>query len=127
MNTTIEIAGIYPVEANVPVHLIEILIKNSKASFDLVEITQEIPDKPKQNWQVPWDEKILDQADENVIADYFSIRERPELWIGNVRMAFFFHYLDISKPLITPFGLANLPIESKKPNRLITIEYESPH
>lgn len=126
MNITIEIVGVYRVEANASVHLIEILIKNSKASFDLAEITQRIPNESKQLWQVPWDEKILDQAGEKIITDDFLAIKKPELWIGDVRMAFFFHNLDFSKPLITPFGPVNLPIESVKPLRLSGIDYERP-
>lgn len=127
MNTTIDVIGVYHVEADVPVHLIEILAKNSNGIFDLAEITQEIPDQSRRNWQAPWDEKILDHAGEKIIADYFSAREKPELWIGNIRMAFFFHYLDFSRPLLTPFGPITLSNECPKPNRLSEIEYESPN
>ena len=128
MNTTIDVIGIYyvDVDVDVPVHLIEILVKSSNGIFDLAKITQEIPDQSRRNWQAPWDEKILDHTGKKIIADYFSAREKPELWIGNIRMAFFFHYLDSSKPLITPFGLITLPIESAKPNRLSEIKYEPP-
>lgn len=76
MNTT-DVIGIYPVELNKPVHLIEILIKNSESVFDLTEITQAIPNQPKLNWQVPWGEKILDNAGETVIADCFVANEKP--------------------------------------------------
>ena len=127
MNTTIDVIGVYDVEANAPVHLIEILVKNSNSIFDLAEITQEIPDQPRRNWQAPWDEKILDHAGKKIIADYFTAREKPELWIGNIRMAFFFHYLDFSRPLMTPFGPITLSNEGSKPNRLSEIEYESPN
>lgn len=125
MNTTIDVIGIY--DADVPVHLIEILVKNSNGIFDLAEITQEIPDQSRRNWQAPWDEKILDHTGKKIIADYFSAREKPELWIGNIRMAFFFHYLDFSRPLMTPFGPIILSNEGPKPNRLSEIEYESPN
>ena len=127
MNTTIDVLGVYHVEADMPVHLIEILAKNSSGIFDLAEITQEIPDQERRNWQVPWDEKILDHTGEKIIADCFSLKERPELWIGDIRITFFFHYLDFSRPLITPFGPIVLSNESPRPNRLSEIEYELPN
>ena len=126
MNTTINVVGVYKIEADQPVHLIEILVKNSEGIFDLSEITQEIPNQPKLNWQVPWDEKILDSAGEKVIADCFTANEKPELWVGNIRMLFFFHYVDFSKPLITPFGTVPLSNESPKPSRLSEIAFEAP-
>lgn len=126
MNTTVEVIGIYPIELNKPVHLIEILIKNSEGVFDLTEITQAVPNQPKLNWQVPWEEKILDGAGERVIADCFAANEKPELWVGNVRMVFFFHNVDFSRPLITPFGRVTLPSESPMPNRLSEIAYGTP-
>lgn len=126
MDTTVDVVGVYRIESHETVHLVEILVNNSKGVFDLSEFTQEISDQQKENWQVPWDEKILDIQGEKILADYFSVKEKPELWMGNVRIAFFFHYLDFSKPLITPFGLVTLSNESLIPNRLAEIEYESP-
>lgn len=126
MNPAIDVIGIYRVETDQSVHLIEILVKNLKGKFDLSEITQEIDGQPKRNWQVPWDEKILDSAGERVIADCFLAEQKPELWMGNIRMVFFFHHINFSKPLITPFGPLNLLNESSRPDRLSEIAYESP-
>ncbi len=126
MNTTIEVIGIYPTEADESVHLVEILVRNSEGRFDLSEFTQEVNGQPKQNWQVPWDERILDSIGEKVIADSFSVKKKPELWNGIVRLTFFFHYLDFFKPLITPFGLVPLINQKSKPDRLSEIEYKSP-
>jgi hypothetical protein len=126
MRATIEIVGVYPIEAREPVHLIEIQVKNSKGVFDVGKFTQEVPNTPKSNWQVPYDEKILDPTGEKIVADGFLATGKRELWTGNVRMAFFFHYLDLSQPLKTPFGDIALPHETEKPRRLSAIKYVAP-
>ena len=43
---------------------------------------------------------------------------------GQIRYAFFFHYLDFMKPLITPAGSLSLPKPTSKPAQLKDIEYE---
>jgi hypothetical protein len=126
MDTTVEIIGVYPVDAEEPVHIIEILVKNSKDIFDLSEFTQDIHAQPKEGWQVPWDEKLLDIDGRKVVADDLLLSKKHQLWIGDIRIIFFFHYLDFSKALITPFGPVNLPEERPRPERLSQINYESP-
>ena len=126
MPTTVEIIGLHPVQASEPVYLLEILVRNSEGVFEIVKFTQELPGEPIDNWQVPYDEKILDADGDKVIADGFGAEDMPELWIGNVRLAFFFHFLDLSKPLMTPFGDVALPPESDMPSRLSIIEYQEP-
>lgn len=71
-------------------------------------------------------EHILNADGTMILADDLDASRKPELWKGNVRMAFFFHYLDITRPLRTPFGEIPLPKESKLPKRLKIIKYESP-
>jgi hypothetical protein len=43
-----------------------------------------------------------------------------------LRAAFFFHYLDLSQPLLTPFGPVTVPPESPVPPHLAAIKYEQP-
>ena len=104
MAPRIEILGIHRVEAAEPCHLIELVVRNSGGRFDIGSFTQEIPDQPQDNWQVPWDEVFLDSAGESVVSSRFSTRD--------VRIAFFFHYLDHQRPLITPFGNVDVPDEN---------------
>jgi len=122
----IRVIGIYPVEADEPVHLIEVSVLGAQGIFDLGNITQEIPEKPRDNWQVPYMEQILSVSGDEVLADDYEASMRPDLWQGNVRLVFFFHYLDFERPLQTPFGLVQLPAESELPDRLSMIEYEQP-
>jgi hypothetical protein len=74
--------------------------------FDWAEVTQEIPHQPKENWQVAYNEEPLDESGR--------------------RWAFFFHYLDLKKPLLTPVGEVPLPELTNLPNHLKRIKYEAP-
>lgn len=102
------IVGIHPIAADEPVHLVELEIVGSADDFDFGEVTQELPDQPRSNWQVPYDER--------------EIASEP----GRVWSAFFFHYLDTSKPLLSPAGPLELPTETPVPEHLQDVEYEQP-
>ena len=99
------IVGIHPVAADEPVHLVELEIEGNADGFGIGEITQELPGEPQSNWQVVYDERQ----------------------IGQNRWAFFFHYLDTAKPLLSPAGPLALPPESPLPDHLTGIEYEQPY
>jgi hypothetical protein len=122
----IEIIGVYPIEADEPVHLIELRVRGAGRVFDIGEFTQEDSERPRDNWQVPYDEQILSASGDEVLADGYRASKRPELWRGDMRLAFFFHYLDFEQPLRTPFGEVSLPTETELPQRLAMIEYEQP-
>ncbi len=122
----VEVIGVYPVEAPEPVYLIEMWIRGAEGLFELCDITQEVPGQPPSNWQVPYSEYILSPLGDKVLTEEFEATERPELWRGDVRLAFFFHYLSFERPLRTPFGEVRLPAESDFPARLSEIKYEPP-
>ena len=103
-----KIIGAHPVKADEPVFQIELLIQGDINEFDIGDITQEIFGQPKSDWQVPYDERIIEASPQNV------------------RYAFFFHYLDFNKPLLTPAGEIPLPNATKRPAHLQGIEYQSP-
>jgi len=108
MATSAKITGVHPVEAEEPVHLIELLVEGDVGDFDIGNVTQEAVGQPKMNWQAPYDDRLLEECD------------------GKARYAFFFHYLDLKKPLLTSAGALSLPEPTKAPARLEDIEYESP-
>jgi len=100
------VVGIHPVKTNVPCHLIEIAVANTNnGEFDWDQITQELPGVPQGNWQAAYDEQQIPAADERV------------------HYAFFFHFLDPSRPLCTPFGEIDLPEPTPLPTHLRDIEY----
>jgi hypothetical protein len=87
-------------------YMIEIEINPPDASFDWCAITQPVPGRPRSDWQVPYDERPVDQ--------------KPGRW------AFFFHFLDLDRPLQTPIGDMQLPRATSRPSYLLNFEYESP-
>ncbi len=108
MTTQAKIIGVHPVEAEEPVHLIELLVEGDVDEFEIGELTQEVAGQPKMNWQAPYDDRLLEELQ------------------GKVRYAFFFHYLDLKKPLLASSGLLTLPKPTKAPAHLQDIVYESP-
>jgi hypothetical protein len=114
----VEVLGVYAVpEAREPCQLIEVAVTDA-FEFDVGDFTQETPGQPRDNWQVPWDERFLNGAGD---------AEDPTAGAqGNVRLAFFFHDLDPARPLITPFGTVPLPEPTERPARLQWLQYEEP-
>jgi hypothetical protein len=98
------VIGIHSIPADEPVHLVELELGENATDFDFGEITQEVPGQPRSNWQTAYDERE----------------------IGKNRFAFFFHYLDPEKPLLSPFGPLALPPESPASQHLQDVEYEQP-
>ena len=108
MEIQAKIIGVHPVEADEPVHLIELLVEGDIDGFDIGEVTQETPGQPKSNWQVPYDERVLEVSKQST------------------RLSFFLHYLDFQRPLLTPVGSLSVPTATKVPAHLKDIQYESP-
>lgn len=108
MATQAKIIGVHAVEAVEPVHLIELLVEGDTDDFDIGDVTQEVSGQPKSNWQAPYDERVLEESNQKT------------------RYAFFFHYLDFEKPLLTPTGSLSVPKATKTPAHLKDLEYQSP-
>ena len=108
MKPKLEIIGVHPIEADEPCYLIEIAVTDPDDRFDWNEVTQEDPAQPHDNWQVAWDEQLVAAAE------------------GRSRYVFFFHYLEMSRPLRTSFGEVVLPEPTPAPAHLQGIEYFPP-
>lgn len=104
MGPRARVIGVHPVEAGEPVHLVELEVEGNAADFDFGEVTQEAAGRPRSNWQAVYDERE----------------------VGENRFAFFFHYLDVARPLLSRAGPLVLPPESPVPEHLQDIEYEPP-
>ncbi len=119
----IKVVGVHPVATPALCHLMELTIGNVEGNLDLGEVTQETGRQPRENWQVPWDEVWLDQEGRAPVD-----AERPDRQPEgtDLRVAFFFHYLDFSRPLLTPAGPIDLPPETAVPERLRFRRYEPP-
>lgn len=123
--TTAQITGVYPLhDAPEICHLIELAVFDGNGTFDLTKITQVVSDLEPASWQCPYLERIVSVDGLEILTDLDEAEELPHLWYGNYRLVFFFHFLDFSKPLRTPFGELNIPRESALPDRLLGISYE---
>ena len=90
--------GVYPVlEAATPCHLIELRVSGFVGEFDFVQFTQEKEGVDRQAWQVAYDEYLLNE--DGSPGDLLP--PEPLRISSAVRIAFFFHYLDLE-----PYELA---------------------
>jgi hypothetical protein len=87
-------------------YLLEIEIEPADADINWSAITQPIEGQPQANWQVPYDERRLDEPESH--------------W------AFFFHFLDRGRPLQTQLGDRRLPNATSIPPHLQGVLYEVP-
>ncbi len=108
MANMVRVIGVHLVPADEPVHLLEIELNGDIETFDFGEVTQTLPDLPRESWQAVYDERELCRD------------------VRRTRFAFFFHCLDMHKPLLTPWGAVTLPAESQLPEHLASVEYEQP-
>ena len=86
--------------------LLEIEVEPEEVEIDWSAITQSIDDQPRDNWQVPWDERRVGDS-------------------GN-RWAFFLHHVQPQRPLMTPLGDRKLPDPTPIPRHLEHIVYDVP-
>jgi hypothetical protein len=125
--TSSKVIGVYAVPgAEEKCHMIELAISGSSGVFPVGDITQEVADESRENWQVPYTERLVSADGKKILTEEFEAEAQPELWEGDFRLVFFFHRLDTEKPLITPFGKVPLPAPSAVPARLSDIGYEAP-
>lgn len=104
--------------------LVEIVIDGSAEVPDFSRFTQPLTGHPSSDWQVAYNEQLLDDAGGRVVTDLFL--RRPAGWPEHARVVFYFHLLDIHRPLNTPFGEVTLPPPSDAPPRLSFLRYEAP-
>ena len=120
MTTRVEVVGVYPVEeAEEPVVLIELWIKDFQGKVNFGAIGQQVPGLEPADEQVAYDEYLL--SDDGTSGR--RIQFNPYQMAGHARFAFFLHYLDASRPIKTPFGPVTLPPPAERPARLAFIHY----
>jgi hypothetical protein len=118
----VKVIGVHPVEeAREPCHLIEFLVEG-EGEFEVGSITQPNPSQPKANWQVAYDEYRL--APDGSSGEPLGLG--PVDLRGQVRLAFYFHYLSLNEPLSTPAGPVALPPVTPMPHRLGFMKYDPP-
>jgi hypothetical protein len=123
---TATVIGVYRVRAKEPCWLIELRIDGLEKSFDLADLTQPITGRGRSFWQAPYEEVLLDASGTRIKARAAELKAQPDLLKGEVRLAFFFHYLDFEQPLLSPFGDLPIPKPTPRPSRLKMLKYEAP-
>jgi hypothetical protein len=126
MTSKMKLIGVYPIEDQKSVYLVELLIENNHKVINIGNFTQEIPGLSQSDWQVPFHEKLLNEEGTKIMVDTLNEKITDELWEGNIRLAFFM-YLNPKIPLTTPFGKYAIANIVKIPERLSSIiKFESP-
>lgn len=91
--------------------LIELLVTNPDQRFDLSDFHQTGSD------QAAYDEVYLTEDGQSIMSDVSFDGPKSE----NFRLAFFLHYFEPDKPLITSYGKLTLPPVQEMPERLIKL------
>lgn len=85
--------------------LIEALVANRDKHFSVGDFSQAQDGAPRDNWQVAWAEAFLTLEGNALLVERW--KEPPET--GDFRVAFFMHFWDETKPLLTSYGALNSP------------------
>jgi hypothetical protein len=94
--------------------LVEALVHNRDASFDIGDFTQPDERRPHDSWQAAYAEAFLSSDGEALVVDRWS----PAPESGDLRVAFFIHYWDPGRPLRTTYGDVQCPPPHVMPDRL---------
>jgi hypothetical protein len=117
----LQVLGVHPVdEAPDPCHLIELTLEGTGDPLDLRGVTQERAGMPGADWQTPFDEHLLDPA--GTSGRSLGV-DQARAVASPARLAFFFHFLRLDRPLLTPAGPLRLPPASPRPDRLAFLKY----
>jgi hypothetical protein len=118
--TELQIVGVHPVdEAPDPCFLIELSVGEGLPPLDLTAITQPADEGPSSGWQAPIDPHLLDASGTSGQPLDAPARALPT----PARVAFFFHFLALDRPLLTPLGPLQLPAPTPRPARLAFLRY----
>ena len=117
----LQVIGVHPVEeAPDPCYLVELRVGPELPPLDLTAVTQPDSGLPGSGWQAPVDPHLLD-ADGNSGQPLEEDAARPVP--TPARLAFFFHFLQLDRPLLTPLGPLQLPVPTPRPARLAFLRY----
>ena len=95
--------------------MIEMAVDQPNRRFNLTQIGQSGSD------QAAYDERYLSEDGESVASDW----EQPDS--DTLRIAFYFHYFDPSKPLRTTYGEVSIPEITPMPERLWRLHPYEPY
>lgn len=124
-NKNVKVIGVYRIVEDRDVHLIEIEVQETPSKVNMDSFTQSIQGKPKDFWQVAYDEHYLNSDGTKVIGKMGSIPTDNE---SSTRVAFFMFYIKFNKPILSAYGEFRLMRPKNMPERLKNIiKYEFYH
>lgn len=102
------------IETCIPLTLFEVTLENLDERFRISDFTQEMPETPRNHWQVPYDEALLSSDGTQLLAR----NSKCTRGLHGGRIAFYFHYYDPSKPMSWTYGQFCSPPVQTVPARL---------
>lgn len=102
--------------------LLEVEVLNRDSRFNVSDFTQEIGKLPRDSWQAAWDEVFLNDDGTSLLGRKGSQPPKE----GDLRIAFYFHYWDPDKPLLSSYGEIEAPQVTEMSPRLESlVPYEA--
>ena len=126
----LEVLGVHPVpEAPDPCHLVDLSVETTRLDregrdlFDATTITQAGAGLPGTDWQTAHEIHLVDR-----VGGSGRLLDPGELATLRVplRIAFFFHFLRLDRPLLTASGPVWLPRPTPRPDYLRFVVYPLP-
>ncbi|QYU68389.1 hypothetical protein J4558_26900 [Leptolyngbya sp. 15MV] len=99
-----------------------VLVHDLDGPLDLAAWHLPIPHLPRENWQIPFDERLL--TSEGWVRWALDGQLNPPA-SGRMRRCFWL-YMIAAGPLLTPFGAVSVPPSTKLPAHLAHLEFEPP-
>lgn len=124
---TITLHGVYKIRAPEPCFIVEVTIHDSKAELAFSEVVYNVEIDGSDTEQAPFEEHFLSADGDEVLGDYTYAWDNPNVWVGEVRIAFLMHFLTPGGIIETPHGPLIVPEPTPRPDRLKTIKYVSPY
>lgn len=95
--------------------LVEALVTDADAEFNIGDFAQEDPALPRENWQAPYAEALLTPDGEGLLVRRWGSLPPST---SNFRVAFYMHYWKPGRPLLSSYGSVATPPPTAMPERL---------
>ena len=118
-NSIIDLLGVYKINEDPNVHLVELRIGLLPQNVDVSSFTQKNDALPESSWQVAYDEYFLSHDGMQIINPLLDNDTLKSC--TNTRIAFFMYFIDFNKPLSSKHGEVLLTKPLDMPARLSEI------
>jgi len=119
----LKLNGVYKIENIENIHIVELEAQAEINDLEVSQITQVVSGEERLNWQSPYDEKFVNSTNE-LIGDWKDI---PSSIKPGEKIIFFFHELDLEKPIKTQYGNLDISGTTETPEWITKLmKYEEP-